>query len=1075
MLLRRLAGAAAVAAVFVVASLLMAMDRPVEAAGPTTLGRTPWQVFAPATYVSPVTDYGSHGAIAYYGHAPAIPAANDPAWAACGPTSPLRSSPYTSTRPLCPNSSTIGMDVGSRMPGCMTNVDFTFFQTLVDIPAGTTLSTFTIAMSGMDDGARITVFNSANPGGIVVPGSYVFLGGSGTGNLAPHVVAGETNRVVITQMDDCAVGNVFRSAVVDLNGTVVPPAPIDLAVSATAPATAAVGAAMAYNVTATNIGASITGGTLTVVLPANVTIAPTPGCVHNGVNPGGTLTCMIPPVASGATLPWSINVTAQSAGPALAQFSVAPLAGVVDSQPANNAATASTTITAATPPLFSQPGTVPVPGTCLCLPPYMLRDLSPQDWWVRAAGSGPLLITGKGISVNPAEAGTLTFRLYDPSNALLATETVVQPSSGEVSTPLMVAGAPIPGGLYRVNISVASVPSTPVARHYRFEAVNATLIGTNSPTPSQAEHEPAKWLIAVAPGETSGVVVTPGVEAGAVSGVIQLSDATGALRETLALGATSTAAASAGDAGLWTVAVNVNGHYTVARTAGADRGVYADWRTWGMGAVNLTIKQFGGAPNTTPLLVEMVDASTGAVVASQPGATDTASFPALPVGNYRVRIASEGIDLAIFVTCNGNTGMLIGLPNRPPVAEDDAATTNEDAPVTIPVLTNDPDANGGTLSVTGVTPGAKGTVTINGDGTVTYTPNANANGTDTFTYTISDGQGGTDTATVTVTIRPLPDAPVAQPDAATTNEDTAVTIDVLANDSDADGDALTVTAVTQGAHGTVTIVGNQAQYMPAANWSGTDTFTYTATDGTSPVIATVTVTVLPVNDPPVAVNDTATAESGWPVSVPVLATDSDIDGDALTVTSVTQGANGTVVINGGATVTYTPTLGFVGTDTFTYTVSDGNGGTATATVTVTVRAVEGASRMTGGGTITVGTGKAATRATWGFEIRCDASQGNFQFQDHGGGNFHLTALTSVVCVDDPAIGSGVPKAGFDTMRFTGSGRWNGVAGHTIEAVLVDGGEPGVPDRITVTVKTGAGVVVSTLTGTLTGGNHQAHK
>lgn len=251
--------------------------------------------------------------------------------------------------------------------------------------------------------------------------------------------------------------------------------------------------------------------------------------------------------------------------------------------------------------------------------------------------------------------------------------------------------------------------------------------------------------------------------------------------------------------------------------------------------------------------------------------------------------------------------------------------------------------------------------------------------------------------------------------------------------------------------------------------------TYTATDGTSSVIATVTVTVVPVNDPPVAVNDAATAESGWPVSVPVLGNDSDIDGDALTVVSVTQGANGTVVINGGATVTYTPTLGFVGTDTFTYTVSDGNGGTATATVTVTVRAVEGASRMTGGGTITAGTGKTATRATWGFEIRCDASQGNFQFQDHSGGNFHLTALTSVVCVDDPAIGPGVPKAGFDTMRFSGTGRWNGVAGYTVEAVIVDAGEPGGADRITVTVKTGAGAVVSSLTGTLTGGNHQAHK
>jgi hypothetical protein len=104
------------------------------------------------------------------------------------------------------------MVVGSRLPGCMTNVDFTLFQTFVDIPLGTTLNTFTVTMSGMDDGARITIFNSLYPSGLVVPGSYVYLGGSGTSNLAPYVAEGETNRVVITQMDDCAVGNNLQSA-----------------------------------------------------------------------------------------------------------------------------------------------------------------------------------------------------------------------------------------------------------------------------------------------------------------------------------------------------------------------------------------------------------------------------------------------------------------------------------------------------------------------------------------------------------------------------------------------------------------------------------------------------------------------------------------------------------------------------------------------------------------------------------------------------------------------------------------------------------------------------------------------
>jgi hypothetical protein len=211
------------------------------------------------------------------------------------------------------------------------------------------------------------------------------------------------------------------------------------------------------------------------------------------------------------------------------------------------------------------------------------------------------------------------------------------------------------------------------------------------------------------------------------------------------------------------------------------------------------------------------------------------------------------------------------------------------------------------------------------------------------------------------------------------------------------------------------------------------------------------------------------------VSVAALANDSDIDGDPLTVASVTQGANGTVVINGDGTVSYTSNVGFSGTDTFTYTVSDGNGGTATATVTITVWPTQTTSRMTGGGTIENGKGRDAERWTWGFEIRCDASRGNLEYQDHSGGNFHLATLTTVICVDDPAVGPGVPKAGFDTMRVTGIGSWNGVAGYIVEVTFVDAGEPGTKDSIRIVVKESGGAVVSEVSGNLTGGNHQAHK
>ena len=124
-----------------------------------------------------------------------------------------------------PNGETIGFSITSRVCqapiSCMAYGDFTYFQTLVDVPANVIVTTFTIAFSGMDDGSRVTLFNSAHPGGLVIPGSYVYLGGSGTTNLASYVLSGETNRVVVTQVDDCCVQNNLQSAVVVLNGEVV--------------------------------------------------------------------------------------------------------------------------------------------------------------------------------------------------------------------------------------------------------------------------------------------------------------------------------------------------------------------------------------------------------------------------------------------------------------------------------------------------------------------------------------------------------------------------------------------------------------------------------------------------------------------------------------------------------------------------------------------------------------------------------------------------------------------------------------------------------------------------------------
>ena len=289
--------------------------------------------------------------------------------------------------------------------------------------------------------------------------------------------------------------------------------------------------------------------------------------------------------------------------------------------------------------------------------------------------------------------------------------------------------------------------------------------------------------------------------------------------------------------------------------------------------------------------------------------------------------------------------MLTGTPpNNTPTALADSASTSEDMVVNIDVLSNDDDVDGDALTVDSVTQPANGSVVINADETVAYTPASNFNGSDGFSYTVADGQSGTDTATVTINISAVNDAPTATVDSASTSEDLAVTIDVLSNDDDVDGDTLTVDSVTQPANGSVVINADETvAYTPASNFNGSDSFDYTIIDGQGGTdTATVTVTVSTGNDAPIAVADSAGTDEDIAVTINVLGNDDDVDGDTLTVDSVTQPTNGSVLINADQTVAYTPASNFNGSDNFSYTVTDGQGSTDTATVTVTVIAVEDA-------------------------------------------------------------------------------------------------------------------------------------
>ncbi len=287
-------------------------------------------------------------------------------------------------------------------------------------------------------------------------------------------------------------------------------------------------------------------------------------------------------------------------------------------------------------------------------------------------------------------------------------------------------------------------------------------------------------------------------------------------------------------------------------------------------------------------------------------------------------------------------------PPSPPTAADDSASTDEDTSVDIDVLANDSDPEGNLdpSSLAVHSQPANGTATVVG-GQIRYTPDPDFSGTDTFTYEVCDTTLPTplcSTATVSVTVSEVNDPPTAADDSASTDEDTSVDIDVLANDSDVDGDALTASGFTQGTHGSVSDNGDgTVDYTPDPGWSGTDTFTYTVCDPSAACdSATVTVVVDPVNLPPSAVDDAAAGPWGASIRIDVLANDSDPDGslDETTLTVTNAPAHGSAMVNPDGTVDYTPNHGFVGTDSFDYRVCDDGAPVECVEATVTVAVSE---------------------------------------------------------------------------------------------------------------------------------------
>ncbi|WP_185976292.1 Ig-like domain-containing protein [Mycolicibacterium sp. 018/SC-01/001] len=306
--------------------------------------------------------------------------------------------------------------------------------------------------------------------------------------------------------------------------------------------------------------------------------------------------------------------------------------------------------------------------------------------------------------------------------------------------------------------------------------------------------------------------------------------------------------------------------------------------------------------------------------------------------------------------------------NRRPVLESQQVdiTLDEYDDVSDPISFGGTDPDGDPLTYRvrrGLFGPKHGTVTVDQTtGTFTYDADnefALTGGRDRFLVRVSDydsedfhlhglfsGHGRF--AFVTVVVAPTDRAPVAGNDSVTVDEDGLVVVkpsDLLANDTDPDGDDLSIEGYTQPEHGDLWINRDGTiSYDPDDDYNGTDTFTYTVTDGVKSATSTVTVTVNPVNDAPVATDDTVTVDEDGLLTVnpaDLLANDTDVDRDNLSIEGYTQPEHGDLWINRDGTISYDPDADYHGTDSFTYTVTDGTE-TSTATVTVTVNLVNDA-------------------------------------------------------------------------------------------------------------------------------------
>lgn len=346
--------------------------------------------------------------------------------------------------------------------------------------------------------------------------------------------------------------------------------------------------------------------------------------------------------------------------------------------------------------------------------------------------------------------------------------------------------------------------------------------------------------------------------------------------------------------------------------------------------------------------------SHGAVVMQLDGSyvyTPAADFFGTDTFTYR------NFDGTAFGPAATVTVTVVGTPDAP-VSSADSYSVNEDGTLSVSsagprglgVLANDVDVDLEPLTALLVTDVEHGTLSLNADGSFVYVPDANWYGTDTFEYNPYDGDLHGITVAVTISVNSVNDAPVADSDSYTTDEDASLTVDaaagVLANDADpVEHSSLTAHLVGTVSHGSLDLNADGSfTYTPAANYNGSDSFTYRASDGTDySGVVTVSLTVDSVNDAPLAVEDSYTTAEDAALHVDgessVLMNDSDIERSPLTADLVSDVTHGTLDLSSNGDFTYVPDENYNGSDSFTYRTYDGEAYSSTVTVSLTITSV----------------------------------------------------------------------------------------------------------------------------------------